>query len=161
MAIEIERKFRVQGSFKHLATSHTHIAQGYLAKGDGRTVRIRLRDDKAYLTIKGPSRQGGLARYEFETEIPMADAQHMLSFCPDGVVEKVRYLVPIGHHTWEVDEFVGRNAGLIMAEVELSEADEAIVLPDFVGEEVTGEARFYNAYLSRYPYDTWSETPTP
>lgn len=157
MAVEIERKYRVCAPFKHLATSHTHIAQGYLAKGDGRTVRIRLRDDKAYLTIKGPSRQGGLARYEFETEIPLADARYMLTLCTDHVVEKYRYLVPVGQHVIEVDEFVGRNAGLTIAEIELAATDEVVTLPPFIGEEVTGQARYYNAYLSKYPYDTWGD----
>lgn len=160
MSLEIERKYLVTGGYKHLATSRTHIAQGYLAKGNGRTVRVRLRDGKGYLTIKGPSRDGGVSRYEFETEIPANDARHMLTLCPDGVVEKFRYLIPAGAHTIEVDEFLGRNAGLVIAEVELNHANEAVALPPFVGAEVTGQAQYYNAYLSAYPYDTWPKPQT-
>ncbi|MDO4714794.1 MAG: CYTH domain-containing protein [Bacteroidales bacterium] len=158
MAVEIERKFLVTGEYKHLATSYTHIAQGYLAKSNGCTVRVRLRDERGYLTIKGPSRDGGLSRYEFETEIPSSDARYMLTLCHDGVVEKYRYLVPSGEHTIEVDEFLGHNAGLIIAEVELSCETESISLPPFIGTEVTGDIQYYNAYLSAHPYDTWPHT---
>ena len=118
MAQEIERKFLVKrdGTFRDEASSSSIIAQGYMDV-NGATVRIRLRDDKAYLTIKSPSRDGGLSRYEFEREIPIADAREMLKLCHGGLVEKVRYLVPYGGHTFEVDEFKGANEGLLLAEV--------------------------------------------
>lgn len=152
---EIERKFIVTGPFKHLATSHTHIEQGYFETAPGRTVRIRIRDDKAYLTIKGPSNEQGLARYEFETEVPMEDGRQMLKLCRPGRIDKDRWLVPDGKHTVEVDEFHGDNEGLVMAEIELSSETEDFIKPVFLGREVTGDRRFYNNHLMRYPYVIW------
>ena len=116
--LEIERKFLVSkdGSFKTMASSHSHIQQVYMAC-KGATVRIRLRDEKAYLTIKGPSLNGGMSRYEFEREIPKEDALEMLKLCRGGVVDKTRWLVPFGGHTFEVDEFHGANEGLLFAEI--------------------------------------------
>ena len=157
MALEIERKFLVKDdSYKTLAFNHTHIAQGYIASAAGRTVRIRIRDDRGYLTIKGPSREGGLARYEFETEIALSDARDLMLICEPGVVEKTRWLVRAGDgHVVEVDEFHGNNDGLVMAEVELQSADEPFEKPDFIGQEVTGDQRYYNSFLRRYPYMLW------
>lgn len=157
MNTEIERKYLVEGEYKHLATSHTHIQQGYFATEPGRTVRIRIRNDKAYLTIKGPSADGGLSRYEFETEIPLDDARHMLTLCMPGRVDKVRWLIPYGTHTIEVDEFLGDNAGLVLAEVELTHPDDPFSPPDFMVQEVTGISRYYNKYLIRHPYNTWNK----
>ena len=118
---------------------------------------MRIRDDKGYLTIKGPSDRAGLARYEFETEISLADAQDLMAICEPGIIDKTRYLVRSGQHVFEVDEFYGDNEGLIMAEVELRDENEPFVKPDFIGKEVTGDRRYYNAHLRRNPYKLWSE----
>lgn len=157
MAQEIERKFRVRDdSFKALAYDHTRIEQGYISSGKGHTVRVRIRGDRGYLTIKGPSRDGGLSRYEFETEVAMADARELMQLCEPGMVQKERWLVRMADgHVFEVDEFFGDNEGLVMAEVELSAPDEPFLRPDFLGNEVTGDRRYYNAHLRRYPYCLW------
>lgn len=157
MSQEIERKFLVKdSSYKSMAYNHTHIAQGYISSGNGRTVRIRIRDDRAYLTIKGPSLDGGLSRYEFETEVSVADAQDLMRICQPGIVQKVRWLVRAADgHVFEVDEFEGDNQGLVMAEVELGSADEPYEKPDFIGQEVTGDHRYYNSHLRSYPYKMW------
>ena len=157
MALEIERKFLVAGAYKALATSSSRIRQGYISSARGRTVRVRLRDDRAYLTIKGPSMAGGLARYEFEKEITMDEGLSLLALCEPGIVDKCRWLVPVGHHTFEVDEFFGENAGLVVAEVELASADEAFERPPFLGLEVTGQRRYYNSQLRARPYCQWTE----
>ena len=157
MAQEIERKFKVIGqSYKELAVSHTNIAQGYLCTDTGRTVRVRIRNDRGYLTIKGPSVDNGLSRFEWEREIALADAQQLLNLCLPGVIRKTRYLVPAGRHTFEVDEFFGDNEGLVMAEVELSHPDESYERPSFLGEEVTGDRRYYNSSLTKHPFKDWS-----
>ncbi len=155
MSIEIERKFLVVGDYKQLATSHSRIVQGYLCSGRGRTVRVRLRDKRAFLTIKGPSQDGGLSRYEFEKEITFDEGLSLLRLCEPGIIDKVRWLVPAGAHTFEVDEFFGDNEGLIVAEVELSAADETFVRPPFIGEEVTGDRKYYNSSLRSNPFKTW------
>lgn len=156
MAVEIERKFLVlDDSFKHEAFSSSHIVQGYICSERGRTVRIRIRDEKAYITIKGPSVDGGLSRYEFEQEIALDDARQLMKLCDPGVIDKRRYLVSAGKHTFEVDEFYGDNEGLVMAEVELSAPDEAFVKPAFIGQEVTGDRRYYNSQLRSNPYRNW------
>ena len=152
--LEIERKFLVK---KSAAFSSSHIQQGYIP-ADGATVRIRTRDDKAYLTIKGKSVNGGMTRYEFEKEIEMDEAQHLLQLCKGGVIDKRRYLVKSGNHTFEVDEFYGDNEGLVMAEVELGSEDETYEKPDFIGMEVTGDKRFYNSHLLSYPFAIWRNT---
>lgn len=157
MPIEIERKFLVaDDSYKAMATSHSRIAQGYLCSEHGRTVRVRLRDGRAYLTIKGPSAPGGLSRYEFEKEITPDEGLSLFRLCEPGVVEKFRWLVPCGNHVFEVDEFLGDNDGLVVAEVELRAADEPYARPAFLGREVTGEERFYNSHLRRRPYKEWT-----
>lgn len=156
MAIEIERKFLVDGDYKALSASHTRIVQGYICSERGRTVRVRLRDERSYLTIKGPSLDGGLSRYEFEKEITRDEALSLLHLCEPGIIDKVRWLVPFGGHTFEVDEFFGENEGLVVAEVELQQADEAFERPTFLGREVTGERRYYNAQLRVRPYKLWN-----
>ena len=159
MHFEIERKFLVSGEFKNQAFSATRICQGYISSGNGRTVRVRIRDDKGYLTIKGPSTAEGLSRYEFEKEISLEDARDLMAICEPGVIEKTRYLVksPDGKHVFEVDEFYGDNEGLVMAEVELSSEDEPFEKPSFLGREVTGDRRFYNSHMRQYPYKMWKE----
>ena len=156
MGLEIERKFLVKGDYKTQATSSTRIKQGYICSERGRTVRVRLRDAKAYLTIKGPSRDNGLSRYEFEKEITFDEALSLFALCEPGIVDKVRWLVPAGNHTFEVDEFFGDNAGLVVAEVELSRADEFFIKPDFIGKEVTGDRRYYNSQLRKNPFKNWN-----
>ena len=157
--MEIERKFLVKrdDSFRQMVESSSHIAQGYMAV-QGATVRIRLRDERAYLTIKGPSIDGGISRYEFEREIPVADAQQMLTLCKGGLVEKIRHLVPYHGHTFEVDEFLGSNEGLLFCEVELQSPDEPFDKPPFLGPEVTGNRHFYNKGLLADPYPNWRDT---
>ena len=157
MSIEIERKFLVNGDYKSVAISHTRIIQGYICSQRGRTVRVRIRDRQGYLTIKGPSMSGGLSRYEFEKEITLDEALSLLRICEPGIIDKVRWLVPIGKHTFEVDEFFGENEGLVMAEVELSNENEEYERPDFLGREVTGDRRFYNSCLRIHPFKEWKE----
>lgn len=159
MALEIERKFLVlDDSYKHEAFSSSHIQQGYICSDRGRTVRIRIRDEHAFITIKGPSLDGGLSRYEFEQEIPLDDAQKLMTLCEPGVIDKTRWLVRSGEHTFEVDEFHGDNAPLVMAEVELKTRSEEPKMPHFIGKEVTGDRRYYNSQLRRHPYSQWAET---
>ena len=156
MAQEIERKFLVlDDSFKHEAFSKSHIQQGYICSERGRTVRIRIKDNRAYLTIKGPSENGGLTRYEFEREIPLEDGQQMMRLCEPGIIDKTRWLVKSGKHTFEVDEFFGDNEGLVVAEVELSYEDEPYKKPHFIGKEVTGDRRYYNSQLRLCPFQKW------
>ncbi|MCQ2114341.1 MAG: CYTH domain-containing protein [Bacteroidaceae bacterium] len=158
MAFEIERKFLVQGDFKSQSYQNFHILQGYIFSGGGKTVRIRIRDDKGFITIKGPSDNGGLSRYEWEKEIPLDEARDLMKLCEPGIIEKTRYLIKSGKHIFEVDEFYGDNAGLIMAEVELSSEDEEFDIPDFIGREVTGDRRFYNGSLRRCPFSVWKQS---
>lgn len=158
---EIERKFLVRGDdYRQAATSSTRIKQGYIATGNGRTVRVRIRDDRGYLTIKGPSVDGGLKRYEFEKEITLEEAEQLMKICEPGIIDKRRYLVPSpdGRHTFEVDEFYGDNSGLVMAEVELEREDASYEKPDFIGSEVTGDKRFYNSHMRRMPFIVWKST---
>ncbi|MBO4465528.1 MAG: CYTH domain-containing protein [Bacteroidales bacterium] len=157
MALEIERKFLVTGEYKSLAVSHSRITQGYISSASGRTVRVRIRGDKGYLTIKGPSALGGLSRFEWEREIPVADAESLMSICEPGVIDKTRWLVPAGDgvHTWEVDEFHGDNDGLVVAEIELRSEDDTFEKPSWLGEEVTGDRRYYNSMLTKRPFRTW------
>ena len=156
MLVEIERKFLVVGDYKAHSTSHTHIAQGYLCADGKRTVRVRLRDDRGYLTVKGPSLDGGLSRFEWEKEITADEARLLLPLCLPGVVEKVRHLVPAGELTYEVDEFLGANAGLTVAEIELPAIDAPFERPDWLGREVTGSRRYYNSALTARPFCEWT-----
>lgn len=154
--MEIERKFLVRSSdFKSRAHKSYRIKQGYICSSNGRTVRVRIRDNQGFLTIKGPSLDGGLSRYEFEKEISLEEAEQLFLICEPGVIDKTRYLVSSGKHTFEVDEFYGDNEGLVIAEVELSSPDEAYEKPDFIGEEVTGDKRYYNSHLRKNPYKMW------
>lgn len=156
MAQEIERKFLVKdGSYHQSAFSSSRIRQGYICSARGRTVRVRIRDEKGYLTIKGPSNAAGTSRYEWEKELPLAEAEELMSLCEPGRIDKTRYLVRFGSHIWEVDEFYGENQGLVVAEVELIEEAESVSLPAFVGEEVTGQVKYYNSFLMKEPYSTW------
>ena len=157
--LEIERKFLIRkgGDFKGAAFSCSHIRQGYMRCKDA-TVRVRLRDDKAFLTIKGRSLNGGMTRYEFEKEIDLTEAEQLLKLCHGGLIDKHRYLVRSGRHTFEVDEFHGDNDGLVIAEVELSSEDEAYDKPSFVGDEVTGDKRLYNSHLLVNPFSAWRDT---
>lgn len=156
--MEIERKFLVRkgSAYRSAAFSFSHIQQGYI-KAEGATVRVRVRDDKAYLTIKSKSVDGGLSRYEFEKEITLDEARQLMKLCRGGVIDKHRYLVKSGMHTFEVDEFHGDNDGLVFAEIELGSPDEPFIKPDFIGPEVTGDAHFYNSNLLTEPYSTWRQ----
>ena len=154
--LEIERKFLVRNDdYKRQAFSSSRIKQGYICSGHGRTVRVRLRDDRGYLTIKGPSDAAGLSRYEFEKEITFEEAEQLMKLCEPGSIDKTRYLVKSGNHTFEVDEFYGDNEGLVIAEVELHSEDEAFEKPDFIDREVTGDRRYYNAHLTKHPVGSW------
>ena len=156
MALEIERKFLVKDdSYKRMAYHASRIAQGYICSSRGRTVRVRIRDDKGYLTIKGPSDHQGLGRYEWEKEIPLCEAHELMKLCEPGMIDKTRYLVQAGKHVFEVDEFYGENEGLTIAEVELESEDESYEKPDFVGDEVTGDVRYYNSFLMKKPFCSW------
>lgn len=156
MAQEIERKFLVKDdSYKQEAYAQSHIVQGYICSARGRTVRVRIRDNKGYLTIKGASSESGTSRYEWEKEISLQEAEELMKLCEPGVIDKTRYLVRCGEHIFEVDEFYGDNQGLVVAEVELQQEDEAFKKPHFIGKEVTGEVRYYNSFLMKNPYSHW------
>ncbi len=155
MKKEIERKFTVTGDFRREILRSCRIVQGYLSSVPERTVRIRIREDKAFITIKGPGDPSGVSRDEWEKEISITDAEELLNLCEPGILEKIRHEIRVGKHIFEVDEFRGRNEGLIIAEVELSEADEKFEKPSWIGKEVTGDKRFYSSYLSSHPYTEW------
>lgn len=156
MNIEIERKFLVLSSeFKDQAYTSSHLVQGYLSTDKNRTVRVRIKDDQGYLTIKGKSSDNGLSRFEWEKEISKREALNLLTLALPGVIEKTRYFISFRNHIWEIDEFLGENKGLILAEVELESESEEFIKPDFIGEEVTGNQKYYNSYISQYPYSTW------
>lgn len=155
MPQEIERKFLVTGEYKSQAYAHSRIVQGYISSARGRTVRVRIRDERGFLTIKGASNESGTSRYEWEKEISLCEARELLKLCEPGVIDKTRYLVRSGQHVFEVDEFYGENEGLTVAEVELSSEDEPFVKPAFIGREVTGDIRYYNSQLMKHPFTTW------
>jgi len=148
MAIEIERKFLVSGEYKHLAVHAYRVKQGYLCHIPGKTIRVRVRDDQGFLTIKGPGSASGMSRFEWEIEIPVSDAEQLMALCEGIIVDKVRYIIPYEGHTFEVDEFHGVHEGLTIAEVELTSESESFSRPSFLGAEVTGDKRYYNSYLS-------------
>ena len=156
--LEIERKFLVKkgSTFKSAAFSSSHIQQGYIP-AEGATVRIRRRDDKAYLTIKGKTGLNAITRYEFEKEITLEEATNLFALCQGGFIDKHRYLVQSGDHVFEVDEFHGANDGLVMAEVELGSPDEPFLRPDFLGPEVSVDKHFRNAYMISHPYSEWRD----
>lgn len=154
--IETERKFLVLNSdYKKEAFVHKRIVQGYLSSVPDRTVRVRIKGEQGFLTIKGKSNESGTSRIEWEKEISVADAEQLLALCEKGAIDKIRYEIKVGKHTFEVDEFFGENAGLTVAEIELEDEHEAFEKPQWLGEEVTGLERYYNASLSRNPYNTW------
>jgi adenylate cyclase len=154
--VEIERKFLViSDAFKSDVLRQNHIAQGYLSSVPERAVRVRIKGEKGYLTIKGKTNESGLSRFEWEKEIPVAEAKELLQLCEKGVIEKIRYEIQVSQHIFEVDEFYGENKGLIMAEVELQSETETFETPIWLGEEVTNDNRYYNAYLSQHPFKTW------
>ncbi|MBN1144287.1 MAG: CYTH domain-containing protein [Bacteroidales bacterium] len=155
MAQEIERKFLVKGDFKKDASKETRITQGYLSSVPERTVRVRIKGDKGFITIKGIGSASGASRFEWEKEIPVAEVESLLQICEPGVIDKTRYLVKSGSHTFEVDEFYGENQGLVVAEVELQAEDESFVKPAWLGQEVTGDARYYNSMLMKNPFKKW------
>ncbi len=154
--VEIERKFLVISDvFKSDVLRQNHIAQGYLSSVPERAVRVRIKGEKGYLTIKGKTNESGLSRFEWEKEIPVTEAKELLQLCEKGVIEKIRYEIQVGQHVFEVDEFYGENEGLIMAEVELQSESEIFEKPIWLGEEVTNDSRYYNSYLSKNPFKNW------
>ncbi len=155
--MEIEKKFLVKGDFKAAAYKAVRITQGYLSSNPERTVRVRIRGDKGFLTIKGIGNASGAARFEWEKEIPVDEAKSLLELAEPGVIDKTRYLVKNtdGKHTWEVDEFYGDNAGLTVAEVELEDENEPFDKPAWLGEEVTGNPKYFNSMLVKHPYKNW------
>lgn len=156
MSIEIERKFLVHvDDYKKEAIQSTEIKQGYLCTDPQRTVRVRIKGNHAYLTIKGQGNESGMSRFEWEKEIPVDEANQLLKLSLPGMIDKIRYEVISGNHTIEVDEFLGDNQGLTIAEIELKNENESILLPDWIGMEVTGDQRYYNAQLMLVPYNTW------
>ena len=155
MAQEIERKFLVKGDFKSEAFKSTRITQGYLSSVPERTVRVRVKGDKGFITIKGIGNESGASRFEWEKEIPLDEVRDLLKICEPGVIDKTRYLVKNGDLTFEVDEFYGDNDGLTVAEIELPDEDTQFNRPAWLGEEVTGDVRFYNSMLMKNPYKNW------
>ena len=156
MALEIERKFLVTGdTYKQHATKRMLFRQGYLKSSGKSVVRVRIADDKAYLTVKGENK--GISRSEFEYELPVTDAIFMLNnLCEGYIVEKYRYIIPTGNNLeWEVDEFTGVNAGLVIAEIELKTENDLFEVPEWLGQEVSGDVWYYNSYLSEHPYTSW------
>lgn len=155
MAREIERKFLVTGDFRQEASESFRLIQGYISTDPDRTVRVRIKGGQGFLTIKGRSSADGLSRYEWEKEIPVEEARELMSLCRPGVIDKTRYLVPFGGHTFEVDEFYGSNQGLVLAEIELADEQEYFQKPAWLGEEVTGDIRYYNSMLMKCPFIEW------
>lgn len=154
--LEIERKFLVKTeAFKQNATSQTRIVQGFLNTDPERTVRVRIKGERGFLTVKGASNESGTTRFEWETEISVAEAANLIDLCEAGILEKVRFEVPLGKHMFEVDEFLGENKGLLLAEVELTHEDERFERPDWLGQEVTGQVQYYNSQLSIKPFKEW------
>jgi adenylate cyclase len=156
MGKEIEKKFLVKSdAFKQHAKKSTRITQGYISSVPERTVRVRIKGDKGYITIKGIGNESGASRFEWEKEIPVEEVKELLKICEPGIIDKTRYLVEVGNHTFEVDEFYGDNEGLVIAEVELQDENEDFEKPDWLGEEVTGDVRYYNSMLMKNPYKNW------
>lgn len=159
MATEIERKFKVAGDFLPYVSRSYRICQGYLSSVPERTVRIRIKGDRGFITVKGLTSESGMSRYEWEKEIPVEDAIDMLRLCEQGVIDKTRHIVEVtdGNVTnlFEIDEFHADNEGLVIAEIELSSEDEEFLRPQWLGEEVTSDSRYYNSYLSAHPYKFW------
>jgi len=155
MANEIERKFLVVGDFKSSSYKSIRLIQAYLSSVPERTVRVRIKGEKGYITIKGITSASGASRYEWEKEVPVNEIKELMQLCEPGMIDKTRYLVKAGKHTFEVDEFYGENEGLIVAEVELSSEDEKFEKPSWLGKEVTGNMKYYNSFLINNPYKKW------
>ena len=154
MALEIERKFLLKDDSWTSQVARSHVLkQGYLASSPGPTVRIRTSDQRAFLTIKGKTT--GISRVEFEYEIPMEEALELLKLSANAPIEKTRHIVKADGHVWEIDVFEGANLGLGLAEVELQSEDEQIVLPAWIGMEVSDDPRYFNSYLSQNPFNEW------
>ena len=154
--IEIERKYLVTSlDFLNEYSSKNEIAQGYLSSNPERTVRIRIKGNKGFITIKGIGSESGVSRFEWEKEIAAEEAKSLLKLCEKGVIEKTRYEVKSGKHIIEIDVFHGENKGLILAEIELESENETILKPNWLGTEVTNDERYYNAYLSQNPFKNW------
>jgi adenylate cyclase len=156
--IEIERKFLVTSDeYKTAAFAKNEIAQGYLNSTPERTVRIRIKGNKGFLTIKGKGNESGMSRFEWEKEIPISDAKLLLNLCESLVIMKTRFEIKVGNHIFEVDEFSGENEGLLLAEIELQSETESFKKPSWLGKEVTNDNRFYNSYLSKNPFKNWEK----
>ena len=156
--IEIERKFLVNSnSFKSSATTNTKIVQGFLNTHPERTVRVRTKANAGYITVKGKSNRSGTTRFEWEKEIALQEAEGLLQLCEESILEKMRYEVPFGEHIFEVDEFLGQNYGLVIAEIELSSEEENFDKPMWLGKEVTGEIKYYNSQLVKNPFKSWKK----
>lgn len=156
MAQEIERKFLVKsGDFKQEANKETRITQGYLSSIPERTVRVRIKGSSGFITIKGIGNSSGASRYEWEKEIPVTEVEELLKICEPGVIDKTRYEVKAGTLKFEVDEFYGENQGLTVAEIELPSEDTEFAKPAWLGEEVTGDAKYYNSMLMKHPFTKW------
>lgn len=155
MAQEIERKFLVCGEYKTKAYKSVRITQGYILSDKRKSVRIRITNEKAFITIKGESSEDGLSRFEWEKEINVNEAKELLKLCSDNFIDKTRYLIKHGNHIIEVDEFHGNNEGLVIAEVELKSETDTFLKPDYLGEEVTGISKYYNSQLTKNPYTLW------
>ena len=162
MAQEIEKKILVTSdAYKATALNKIRITQGYLSSVPERTVRVRIKGESGFLTIKGIGNDSGASRYEWEMEIPVAEAEDLMKICEPGVIDKTRYEVPSDEHRWEVDEFHGDNEGLVVAELELASETEPFTKPGWIGKEVTGQVNYYNAMLMKNPYTIWQETQRP
>lgn len=156
MGIEIERKFLVKNlDFKTESFEKKYIKQGYLNSHKNRTVRVRVSDDNAFITIKGKSNSAGTSRFEWEKQIPISEAEELMLLCEPNLIEKQRYLVKKGTHTFEVDAFLGDNLGLIVAEIELDSENEKFEKPNWLAKEVTGELKYYNSSISKLPFKDW------
>jgi len=156
MAQEIERKFLVKGDFKPFVTKSTRITQGYLSSVPERTVRIRIKGEKGFITIKGIGNASGASRFEWEKEISVEEAKSLLELCEPGIIDKTRYIVPEESGLlFEVDEFYGDNDGLTVAEIELPTEDQPFTKPEWLGEEVTGDVKYFNSMLMKNPYKNW------
>ena len=156
--LEVERKFLVKSEgYKDDSIARTRIVQGFLNRHPERTVRVRIKGEKGYLTVKGKGNASGTTRFEWETEIPVAEATNLIDLCEAVILDKYRYEVPVGKHVFEVDVFSGENQGLVVAEVELQHEDEPYEKPAWLGVEVTGETKYYNSQLSKKPYNQWKD----
>ena len=156
MPKEIERKFLIKGNFKKFAVKRYNISQGFLSTVPERSVRIRIKDNQGFITVKGKGNSSGTTRFKWEKEISKEEAESLLTLCEPTIIEKIRYIIPANNKLFfEVDEFLGENTGLLIAEIELTHENELFKKPDWLGKEVTGEVAYYNAMLSKRPFSNW------